>query len=217
MKRDADIGFDDLPDILPVFPLPRVILLPRVQLPLNIFEPRYLAMIDAALATHRLVGMVQPQGGGGALCRTGCAGRIVSFKETDDGRYLITLRGVCRYDLGDELPAAASGHRQVVPDWSPYRADMAVDTSADLCRDKIMATLRRYLDRMQMFCDQWGKVKNIGTEELVSTLSVICPFDAAEKQALLEAPDLKSRARMLEALLEIAAEKTGQRAAHTCH
>ena len=106
MGEAFDTSFDDLPQEIPVFPLPRVILLPRIQLPLNIFEPRYMAMTRSAMANGRLIGMIQPRpdGDGEKIFKTGCAGRIASFSETDDGRYLITLKGVCRFDVAEELP-----------------------------------------------------------------------------------------------------------------
>lgn len=208
-------AYDALPAELAIFPLPRVILLPRIQLPLNIFEPRYLAMVEYALAHGRLIGMIQPRPGANdeSVFKTGCAGRIASLSETEDGRYLITLKGVARFDIAEELPQSDKGFRRVKADWSPYRADFECDTVTDICRDTMMTTLRQYLDKMNMFCDKWESIRNIECEKLISTLAVVCPFDTEEKQALLEAKDLPARAKILHALLEIAAKEC----APSCH
>lgn len=209
MGETFDTKFQDLPREIPVFPLPRVILLPRVQLPLNIFEPRYLAMTRAALSNGRLIGMIQPRpdGNGDDIFKTGCAGRIASFSETDDGRYLITLKGVCRFDVAEELPLAEGGYRQVRADWSAYKGDLEEDRVTDVCRDTMMGTLRKYLEKNEMFCDRWDTIREIECEKLISTLSVVCPFETDEKQALLEAMTLPDRAKILQALLDIAARE----------
>lgn len=209
MGEAFDTKFEDLPREIPVFPLPRVILLPRIQLPLNIFEPRYMAMTRAAMANGRLIGMIQPRpdGDGEQIFTTGCAGRIASFSETDDGRYLITLKGVCRFDVAEELPLAAGGFRQVKANWQPYTGDLEADRVTDVCRDTMMGTLRTYLDKMNMFCDKWETIRDIECEKLISTLSVVCPFGTDEKQALLEAKTLPERAKILQALLEIASRE----------
>jgi uncharacterized protein len=211
-----DTKFEDLPQEIPVFPLPRVILLPRIQLPLNIFEPRYLAMVSHAMTNGRLIGMIQPRpdGDGEQVFKTGCAGRIASFSETEDGRYLITLKGVCRFDVAQELPLAAGGFRHVKADWRPYQGDFEADRVTDVCRDTMMGTLRKYLDKMNMFCDKWETIRDIECEKLISTLSVVCPFETDEKQALLEAKTLPERAKILQALLEIAARED---CAASCH
>jgi uncharacterized protein len=216
MTGAFETTYGELPSEIPVFPLPRVILLPRIQLPLNIFEPRYLAMVRAALSSARLIGMVQlrPEGGE-EIFTTGCAGRICSFSETDDGRYLITLKGVCRFNVAQELPPAGGGFRRVKPRWEEYRGDFEADRITDVCRDTMMSTLRKYLDKMNMFCDKWEAIRDIECEKLVSTLSVVCPFETEEKQALLEAKDLPERARILQALLEIAARE--ECATASCH
>lgn len=194
----------ELPQEIAIFPLSRVILLPRTQLPLNIFEPRYLALADFALSSSRLIGVIQPRKGEAEeeIYGTGCAGRICSFSETDDGRYLVTLKGVCRFRVAEELPLSNGGFRRVRADWEPYMADFDEAETTDLCRDTMMSTLRRYFDKMNMFCDKWETIRSVDCEKLVSTLSVVCPFAAEEKQALLEAPDLRARARLLQALLE---------------
>jgi hypothetical protein len=209
MGEAFDTKFEELPQEIPVFPLPRVILLPRIQLPLNIFEPRYLALTQSALAKGRLIGMIQPRpdGDGERIFRTGCAGRIASFSETEDGRYLVTLKGVCRFDVAQELPLGQGGFRQVKADWQPYSHDLEADRVNDVCRDTMMGTLRQYLDKMNMFCDKWETIRDIECEKLISTLSVVCPFETDEKQALLEARTLPERAKILQALLEIAARE----------
>jgi len=189
----------DLPESIPLFPLPRVILLPRTYLPLNIFEPRYLAMVQDALASDRMIGMVQVDrdAGGGALCRTGGAGKIVSFHETDDGRYQITLKGVSRFSLQGQPQLADGGYLRARPDWDSYRNDLSADVTTDICRDKMIGALYPYFEQMGMSCDQWEKIRSADCESLVGTLSVVCPFSSAEKQALLEARTLSDRARLL--------------------
>lgn len=211
MAETFDISFNDLPESLPIFPLPRVILLPRVQLPLNVFEPRYLAMTRSSLGSHRLIGIIQPEQ------KTGCAGRIISFSETEDGRYLITLKGICRFDVARELPGDTSGFRNVGPDWAPYKDDFAPDTSTDICRETMMQSLRGYFDKMGLFCDQWEQMRDISCDKLISTLSVVCPFDAADKQALLEAKTLAERAEILRAAVEISACRPKEEKETTCH
>ncbi|MFN7113668.1 MAG: LON peptidase substrate-binding domain-containing protein [Alphaproteobacteria bacterium] len=221
MTEAFDTTFDELPEDLPVFPLPRVILLPRVQLPLNIFEPRYLAMTRAALATHRMIGIIQPQDetAQAMLCKTGCAGRIVSFNETDDGRYLITLKGVARFNLDAAPVQAQGGYLQARPDWAPFKSDLEPDTVTDICRETMVNTLHAYFKKMGMSCDQWEQIRQIGCERLVATLSVVCPFAADEKQALLEAPTLADRARLLHGLLEAAVRQDCGNgcSSDTCH
>lgn len=205
---------EDLPQEIPIFPLPRVILLPQISMPLNIFEPRYLAMMDHAMGNGRLIGMIQPNGD--KLRKTGCAGRIASFSETEDGRYAITLKGISRFDVKRELALDKSGFRKIVPDWQPYGHDLIPDDSTDLCRDPMMQVLEGYLSKMNMLCDQWETMRSISCERLVSTLSVICPFSADEKQALLEAKTLQERMGILQALFEIALGKQ-QEGCGKCH
>ena len=193
--------FEDLPETLPIFPLAEVLLLPRGLLPLNIFEDRYLAMVDAALATDRLVGMIQPQEGEGtALKKVGCAGRITAFEETKDGRYLITLTGICRFQVRDEL-SAQSGFRRIVPDFSPYMRDLLPSGCLDLDRPRLTALLRSYFDRQGLSCS-WEKIKESPDETLMTALAMICPLPPADQQTLLEAEDCKTRARLFIALME---------------
>jgi len=201
-----DPDFGDLPVTLPIFPLPGVLLLPRGKLPLNIFEPRYLSMTHDALHSDRLIGMVQPRDGDGLseappVFPVGCAGRITSFSETDDGRYLITLTGLCRFRIDRELPLF-SGYRRVVPDFAPYRADFEAAT-APIDRSRLIAALRGYLKQQSISAD-WESIDGAHDERLITSLAMICPFSASEKQALLEAPCLGERAKVLMTLLEMA-------------
>lgn len=212
MKQTSfDPDFDDLPPSLPVFPLSGVLLLPNGRLPLNIFEPRYLAMTQDALGSpQRLIGMIQPTETEGApahgppaLYRTGCAGRITTFQETDDGRFLITLTGVCRFKVDAELPER-HGYRRVTPDWTPFRSDLDPCGAAELDRPRLLTSLKPYF-RTRGIDANWNLLEDVDEETLVTSLSMICPFDAREKQALLEASTLPERARMLLTLVEMAA------------
>lgn len=214
MARGFHTRFADLPQDLAVFPLSGVILLPRVDLPLNIFEPRYIAMVDHALATSRLIGMIQPQADK-SLMRTGTAGRITSIEETDDGRYLMNLRGVCRFDVDAEHPLMTGGFRHIRANWAPYADDMTEDRSSDLCRDKLVNVLKEYLSHKDMRCDEWDNIRTAGCERLVATLAMACPFSSTEKQALLTAKTLKERAEMLIGLLEMA--RNNDEGGGVCH
>lgn len=217
MKNPFDIDFNDLPEDLPVFPLPRVILLPRAQLPLNIFEPRYLAMVEEAMSRQRLIGMIQPRADD-SLFDIGCAGRIVSFEETDDGRYLITLKGVSRFRVKKELPLASGCYRRARAEWKEFSGDLVEDTATDVCRDTLMRKLHAYFSRTNMVCEQWDQIKSVPCEQLIATLSLVCPFGAEDKQALLEAPDLGTRAKILMALIDgcLGGDNMKQQAT-TCH
>ncbi|KQQ46144.1 peptidase S16 [Rhizobium sp. Leaf311] len=198
----------DLPDVVPVFPLPGVLLLPEGQLPLNIFEPRYLAMFDAAIAGDRLIGMIQPalQGsdgalGAGPLSQVGCIGRITSFSETGDGRYIVSLSGVCRFRVLEEV---SSGNPYRTFRYAPFISDLSGEYDEDAVdRENLLRVFRAFLDANQLEAD-WESVERAGNRVLVNSLSMMSPFGPAEKQALLEAPDLKSRADTLIAITEIA-------------
>lgn len=198
---------DDLPASIPVFPLTGALLLPRGQMPLNIFEPRYLAMVDAALAGDRLIGMIQPKfsnacAGENGLCRVGCAGRIVSYSETGDGRYLITLVGVSRFSVTGELTTTTL-FRQIKAGWEGFTHDLDKDDGHTLVdRPVLLKTFRRFLDANDMDAN-WSGIEAAETESLVNALCMMCPYGSAEKQALLEAHDLKMRAETLVALTEI--------------
>src|SRR5579863_2158144 len=198
-----------LPAILPIFPLPGVLLLPRGRLPLNIFEPRYLAMTRDALAGERLIGMVQPSDPRAALAGeppvfpTGCAGRITAFAETDDGRYLITLTGTSRFRIREELEVLR-GYRRVVPDWEAFARDREAEAAEpEFDRDRLIHGLKTYFRQQQISAD-WDVIAKASGERLVTSLAMICPFDPREKQALLEAVDLAARAALLTAIVEMA-------------
>lgn len=206
MSRTAfDPAFDDLPQVLPIFPLGGVLLLPGGRLPLNIFEPRYLAMFDDAMASNRLIGMVQPvedgsEGDVPKVYETGCAGRITSFNETDDGRYLVTLSGLIRFDVVRELPS--DSYRRVEPGFARFRDDMDEDTAA-IDRERLVKVLGAYFEANAIEGD-WEAIEETGDERLVTSLAMICPLGAPEKQALLEAMSLTERAETLTAIMEMA-------------
>ncbi|MBU6235838.1 MAG: LON peptidase substrate-binding domain-containing protein [Alphaproteobacteria bacterium] len=198
------LQFTDLPDTIPIFPLSGVLLLPRGQLPLNIFEPRYLAMVDDALATNRIIGMIQPRGCNGSLYEVGCAGRIVDFSETEGERYLITLSGVCRFRIREEL-ATNLPYRTVVPDWSTYTADMQAEEAApNVDRARLSRMLQTYFHKQEMSCD-WDKVEITPDTALLTALAMICPLKGPEKQAILEAMNIQSRTDLFMTMLEMAA------------
>jgi len=202
------VGGTALPSILPIFPLTGVLLLPRGRLPLNIFEPRYLAMTRDALAGERLIGMVQPSdpqaaGDNPPVYPTGCAGRITSFSETDDGRFLITLTGISRFHIREELPLL-EGYRRVVPDWRDFARDLAGDDEPSFDRERLLRGLRAYFQHHRIEAD-WDAITSVPGERLVTSIAMICPFEPSEKQALLEAPDLGERAQLLTAIVEMAA------------
>lgn len=197
--------FSDLPDDLPIFPLGGVLLLPRGQLPLNIFEPRYLTMIDEALTTpHRMIGMIQPKANGD-LFEIGCAGRITTFDETQDGRYLISLSGIIRFRIGEEL-AQKNGYRRVRPEWRVFEKDMQPANKIDIDREKLLTLLEHFFDHHGLSCD-WSVVKDTPDDRLMTCLAMICPFENEEKQALLEAGCCGERAKLFMTLLEIAAKR----------
>jgi len=200
-------GSAALPAILPIFPLTGVLLLPRGRLPLNIFEPRYLAMTRDALAGERLIGMVQPSNPAGSgsnppVYPTGCAGRITSFAETEDGRFLIILTGTSRFRIREELPLL-EGYRRVVPEWREFARDLENEDEAGFDRDRLLRGLRAYFRQHQISAD-WDAITAVPGERLVTSIAMICPFEPSEKQALLEAPDLDERARLLTAIVEMA-------------
>jgi Lon protease-like protein len=201
-------GPGDLAAVIPVFPLPGALLLPRGQMPLNIFEPRYVTMIDDALRSgHRLIGMIQPDTAHPGpedkpnLFKIGCVGRITQIAESGDGRYLLQLTGVARFRLEDEL-AVMTPYRQCqvtyafTDDFIPRKGEDEVD------RDSLLRSLTAFLDANNLKAD-WDGIENAPNEALVNALAMMSPYGTAEKQALLEAPDLKTRAEILVALTEI--------------
>ena len=191
---------DSLPEELPIFPLTGVLLLPRGQLPLNIFEPRYIAMVDEAMKSHRLIGMMQAREDGN-LYDVGCAGRITSYHETHDGRYEIVLSGVCRFRIEKEL-SQKNGFRNIKADWSSYARDLEPMACLDMDRGKLKELLKNYFKKQDLTCS-WDAVDGAGDEKLITSLAMICPFDAKEKQALLEIPCCKERAKLFMTLLEM--------------
>lgn len=206
----------ELPDELPVFPLTGAVLLPRGELPLNIFEPRYVEMIDAAIAAERLVGMIQPlpEGNGAEapkLFQIGCAGRLTRFSETGDGRYLITLTGVIRFRIGEEIDGPTP-YRRFHVDYSGFEADLlpgAGENAVD--RDSMVSMLRTFASSSKLEID-WASIDAAPTETLVNALAMMSPFGANEKQALVEAIDLKTRAETLVTLARLdLAERDGDR------
>jgi uncharacterized protein len=205
----------DLPQAIPVFPLDAAILLPHARLPLNVFEPRYLNMVDDALSGARMIGMVQTRKGqtasGPNLAPVGCLGRITSFSETADERYLITLVGLCRFAVVDELDAVTP-YRQVLADYGPYEGDlrpMIEDDGFD--RLRFLGALRAYLDHKGMAIEDWDGAKSAPAESLVNSLAMVLPFGVGEKQALLEAPTFAERREALIALMEIDSLSGGDR------
>lgn len=198
----------DLPKSVVVFPLSGALLLPGGRLPLNIFEPRYLQMIDHAVAGNRLIGMIQPALDGSVradgepeLCAVGCIGRIVSLSETGDGRYLIALQGICRFRVVEEM-AVKTPFRQCVI--APFLTDLDEDQgSGQVDRAALLETFRAFLEANDLQAD-WEGVNNAGNATLVNALSMMAPYGPAEKQALLEAADLRTRAETLVAITEIA-------------
>jgi Lon protease-like protein len=219
---------EDLPKTIPLFPLTGALLLPGGRLPLNIFEPRYLAMAEDALAARdRIIGMIQPrEPGAEGMTRagvvpppapvypTGCAGRLTSFTETEDGRYLIQLAGVCRFDIVDELPTLR-GYRRAVANFERWRADLAPQADkGGVDRERLLRELRAYFAVRNISAD-WDAITDTPDDRLVTTLAMACPFAPQEKQALLECATLDERARTMVTLLEMAtAGQDGESAKH---
>lgn len=204
---------ENLPATLAIFPLTGVLLLPRGHLPLNIFEPRYLRMVSDAMAGSRMIGMVQPRMPGGgpekpAVYDIGCAGKITDFTETEDGRFLITLTGICRFRIERELDVATP-YRQITPDWSAFAHDVGACPGLDIDREKLKGLLKSYFTAQGLSCD-WEKVDDAPDDRLMTCLSMVCPFEAKEKQALLEAPCGRTRAEMFMAMLQIAVHEAQQ-------
>ena len=200
----------DLPAEFPVFPLPGVLLLPRGKLPLRIFEPRYLAMTEDALGQGRMFGMIQPDPNaaetktGPRLFRVGCLGRISSFSETDEGHFLITLTGLIRFAIASELEMRR-GYRRVRGDFRPYHADLDPHRPAtDISRETLLGALRGYFTHRNIDAN-WDAIKRLPDDMLVETLAMVCPFEPAEKQALLEVATDAERASALLALLQMGA------------
>jgi uncharacterized protein len=201
------VNAQDLPETAAIFPLSGALLLPGGQMPLNIFEPRYLEMIDEALRTNRIVAMIQPalDGSESGLCTMGCLGRIVSFTETGDGRYHLALAGVCRFRLIEELTVKSPWRQARI---LPMLADLDAADGKNVDRDSLLKAFKAYLEANGMEAD-WESVTRADNGVLVNALSMMSPYGPAEKQALLEAPDLKSRAETLVAITEIMLARNG--------
>ena len=196
----------DLPEVIPIFPLPGALLLPRARLPLHIFEPRYLAMLQDSLKTaHRLIGMVQPfEGASGAeLHRIGCAGRVTAFSETEDGRYMITLSGISRYRIKREIEGFEP-YRRVEADWAGFERDLGLPEEDPVFdRRTFLRTLERFFENEGLSTD-WDALREAEEELLINSLSMLCPFEPEDRQALLEAPSLSTRRETLLTLIEFA-------------
>jgi Lon protease-like protein len=206
-----ELNFEDLPAELPLFPLNGVLLLPRGRLPLNVFEPRYLNMVEHALGRQRLIGIVQPmvdgQPGlsapdGTSLYRAGCAGRITSFQESTGGQIQLTLRGVCRFNIIDELPLMG-GFRRAHTDFTSYKTDLSAEDGTPIERQRLLSDLRAYFEMENIEAD-WDTIKQTPDDRLVTTLAMVCPFEPHEKQALLESADLAHRCKLIIGLIESA-------------
>ncbi len=213
-------ALSDLPKSLPVFPLSGVLLLPGGNLPLNIFEPRYVAMVETAMAGGRMIGMIQPadetsDAKAPPLKAIGCAGKIVEFHETTDGRYVINLNGISRFRVAEELESH-QGFRQVRPEWSAFENDLSSSECLGLDREKLIALLRFYFQKEQMNCE-WSQIENANDGKLITCLSMICPFDAQDKQALLEADDCKARAALFMTMLDQAVHNAADAESQTQH
>ncbi len=202
----------DVPETVPIFPLTAALLLPGGRMPLNIFEPRYLEMIDFVLASNRVIGMIQPrldgarrEDGEPEICDVGCLGRLTSFAESGDGRYLISLQGICRFRVGAELKVRTPFRQARI---SPFMTDLDTEESGgEVDRTALLRAFRAYLKANDLDAD-WESVSRADNTILVNALSMMAPYGPAEKQALLEAPDLKTRAETLIAMTEIALART---------
>ncbi|MGB5474134.1 MAG: LON peptidase substrate-binding domain-containing protein [Gammaproteobacteria bacterium] len=210
------VPFDQLPDTLPIFPLPGAIVMPGSELPLNIFEPRYLNMVSDALSKHRMIGMIQPDPnakGDVELCRTGCAGRITQYRETSDGRIELVLVGVCRYDLGEELPTTR-GYRLIVPRWSRFADDYKDDS--DVLRNAhslLIKTLQGYFRTEGMDVD-WTMLERLSTVKLINSMSMALPLSEADKQVLLETVQPAERLDTFIAILDTVFRSPGSATRH---
>ena len=202
-------GIDDLPRVIPIFPLPGVMLLPRGRLPLNIFEPRYLQMTQDAMASHRMVGMIQPADPKASLASpevypVGCAGRITSFSETPDNRFLITLTGVCRFAITREIDQDSLLYRRASADYSRFAGDLPEPAPLTVDRDRLLPALRSYFEHHGLTAD-WDAIDRANDGALVTCLAMACPFEPNEKQALLECEAESERLAMMQALFDMSA------------
>ncbi len=204
-------GVSTLPATLPIFPLAGVLLLPRGRLPLKIFEPRYLAMTREAMTGNHMIGIVQPldpQEEGEtapAVYQTGCVGSVTEFEENDEGHYQITLTGLCRFTIVEELSLSETGYRRVRAQYDGYAGDLDTPAEDQVERDQLLAALRSCFAEDDDVAVDWESIERTPSDNLVTSLAMMLPFSPSEKQALLEARDLAERARTLIALMEMMA------------
>jgi len=206
--HEPPLSIDELPQAIPIFPLAGVLLLPRARLPLQMFEPRYVALAEDAVAGDQVIGMIQPRrqerqtpDDKPLVFETGCLGRIVEHSTTADGRHLVTLSGVCRFAVAGELPGER-GYRRVTADYRPFADDLVDTAPGSFDRPRFLAALRAYMDANGIEAD-WEAIAETVDEQLVTALAMLCPFAPSEKQALLECADLGDRARAMTALFEM--------------
>ena len=196
------VSLNDLPKKIPIFPLTGAVLFPKTQLPLNIFEPRYVQMLNAALATpHKLIGMIQPiAGSDNSLKKVGCVGRVTSYNETDDHRYLITLNGIIRFEIENELDTTTE-YRQVEVNYENFITDLKSEDVTNVDRESLLKLIKKYLKNKSLLAD-WDIIQQTPTEQLINYSGVLVPFTPEEKQLLLEARTIMGRSRALEALYQ---------------
>ena len=196
------VSLDDLPKKIPIFPLTGAVLFPKTQLPLNIFESRYVQMLNAALATpHKLIGMIQPiAGSDNSLKKVGCVGRVTSYNETDDHRYLITLNGIIRFEIKNELDTTTR-YRQVEVNYENFITDLKSEDVTNVDRESLLKLIKKYLKNKSLLAD-WDIIQQTPTEQLINYSGVLVPFTPEEKQLLLEARTIMGRSRALEALYQ---------------
>ena len=196
------VSLNDLPKKIPIFPLMGAVLFPKTQLPLNIFEPRYVQMLNAALATtHKLIGMIQPiSGSDNSLKKVGCVGRVTSYNETDDHRYLITLNGIIRFEIENELDTTTQ-YRQVEVNYENFITDLKSEDVTNVDRESLLKLIKKYLKNKSLLAD-WDIIQQTPTEQLINYSGVLVPFTPEEKQLLLEARTIMGRSRALEALYQ---------------
>jgi len=196
-----DTCFEYLPEIIPIFPLSGALLLPRGELPLNIFEPRYLAMVSDSLKGNRLIGIIQPD------YKTGCVGRIIKFEETIDGRYMISLRGLCRFQLGLYTIQSSLTYRKAQVNWTGFNQDMIQLETLDIDKVKLKSLLKTYFETQGLSMD-WDLIDDVADEGLLTALAMICPLQPTDKQALLEAKCFQTRANLFIKLLEMSLQSS---------
>ncbi len=202
---------EKLPAVTPIFPLIGVLLLPGGRLPLNIFEPRYLEMTQDAMASHRIIGMIQPADPHSRdfesdIYHTGCAGLVSEFEETADNRILVTLTGVCRFEVANELPLEGLLYRRVAARYQSYACDLIQENAIALDRDRLISALRKFFAARGIDAD-WSAIDEMCNEDLMTSFAMACPFGPSKKQALLECRETKERSAMFQALLEMAAHE----------